>query len=510
MIQHADNTLKRELEASESRFRSIVQRSADGVVVLDQSGRICFLNPAAAVLLGRSARELIGSDFGIPMVPGESAEIDILRAGRPAVAEMMLVETQWEGESAYLATLRDVSERKRSEERAREAVRRRDAFLATLSHELRNPLAAISNAIDVLAAQAGDLDTDATMDVLHRQCKQMGRLLDDLLDVSRVSQNKIKLNCKQIDLTQLITELCKCFNGQFQQRGIRLVLRSSGQRNCVSGDYVRLQQVFANLLNNARKFTTAGGQVSLKIYRNDGDVIIAIRDTGIGIREELLDSIFEPFVQDEHDPSVENGGLGIGLALVSKLVEAHRGVILAKSEGPGKGSEFVVRLPISSECPEPVQAETKTPQLAVQKIVVVEDNRDVREMLKLLLEMEGHEVATAADGEAGVELIELHRPDVALVDLTMPKLDGLEVARRVRSRSTNSRVFLVALTGHGHADDIRRTKAAGFDAHLVKPISINKLNSLLATRAGIKQVAVFAKPETDVWPAELLQAQRPQ
>lgn len=482
MIQPTENYLKRELDASESRFRSIVQRSGDGVVVLDQFGRICFLNPAATVLLGRSARELIGSNFGIPMVPGESAEIDILRSGRNAVAEMMLVETQWEGEPAYLATLRDVSERKRAEERAHEEVRRRDTFLATLSHELRNPLAAISNAVEVLTVQAGNPGTDETIGVLRRQCKQMSRLLDDLLDVSRISQNKIKLNYEQIDLTQLVTELCKCFKGQFQERGIRLVLQSSGQKNRVSGDYVRLQQVFANLLNNARKYTMAGGQVCVRIFRNDGDVVVSVRDTGIGIREEFLDSIFEPFVQDEHNPSVESGGLGIGLALVSKLVEAHRGVILARSGGPGKGSEFVVRFPISTQGPGPVATPAAAASSGVQQIVIVEDNRDVREMLKQLLEMDGHEVETAADGEAGVELIELHRPDVALVDLSMPKLDGLELARRIRSRSTNSRVYLVALTGHGQPNDIRRTKAAGFDAHLVKPISIEKLNSLLAKR----------------------------
>jgi two-component system CheB/CheR fusion protein len=483
MIQRSDDNLKRELNASESRFRSIVQRSADGVVVLDRRGQICFINPAASALLGRSSRQLLGSTFGVPMVPGESAEIDILRGGKSAgVVEMMLVETQWEGEPAYLATLRDVSEHKRIEEEAREAVRRRDAFLATLSHELRNPLAAIANAVDVLAPQLDDPNTDDTVGVLRRQCKQMSRLLDDLLDVSRVSQNKIKLSRKQVDLTQLIGELGKCFQGQFQERGIRLVVQSTGRKNCVYGDYVRLQQIFANLLNNAKKYTPAGGHVCLQVFRDAEDAVVSVRDTGIGIRHDLLDAIFEPFVQDENDSSMDGGGLGIGLALVSKLVEAHQGVVLANSKGPGKGSEFTVRLPISSECPVPEEDTPTTAPLEHQKIVVVEDNRDVREMLKLLLEMDGHEVATAADGEAGVEIIELHGPDIALVDLTMPKLDGIELAKRIRSNAANSRTYLIALTGHGQPDDIRRTKAAGFDAHLVKPIEIDKLNALLAQR----------------------------
>lgn len=490
MIQRADKNLKQTLEASESRFRSIVQQSADGVILLDQRGRIRFLNPAAVELLGRSERKLLGSTFGIPMVPGESAEIDILRAGKPAVvAEMMLVETHWDGELGYLATLRDVSKRKRIEQEAREAVRRRDSFLATLSHELRNPLAAITNAVEVLSARFDDSRDDEAVGVLRRQCKQMSRLLDDLLDVSRVSQNKIKLTLEQIDLAQLIDELGKCFRGQFAERGLTLSTKLSGDPLPVQGDYVRLQQTFANLLNNAAKYTPAGGRVRLRAYRDGDDGVVSIRDNGVGIRPELLDAIFEPFVQDESDSSLDRGGLGIGLALVSKLVEAHQGIVMAKSSGRGTGSEFVVRLPISSSNSRTRHQASHAGRVVPLKIVVVEDNRDVREMLKSLLELDGHEVETADDGLSGADLIELNQPDVALVDLTMPKVDGIDLARRIRANSANATVHLVALTGHGQPEDIRRTHDAGFNAHLVKPVGIDALLNLLADCGKLKQAA---------------------
>ncbi len=488
--------LERALELCHSAFNGIVERSADGVVVINLSGVICFANAAAEQLLDRPAKQLIGQLFGIPLTPGDTAEIELLRNGRPhRVAEMRIVSTEWQGAAAYLATLRDITERKRAEVRSREDIRRRDMFLAMLSHELRNPLAAISSAVAILGrSEINPHIAEQARQIIDRQCGQMTRLLEDLLDVTRISQGKIELHAEPLDLEIVIEEAVKAVGALFHAREQSLDVDYRPRKLFVHGDSVRLHQVLVNLLSNAAKYSEPGTTVRLTVARKAGDAVIRIRDEGLGIPQETLESIFEPFTQLEATRSRSKGGMGIGLALVRSLVELHEGNIMASSDGPGTGSEFVIRLPRTSSRTK-TEAPPKDPPLAdTLRILIVEDHPDVRTMLKMLLEMQGFDVETAGDGERGVELIDFQKPNVAFVDIGLPGIDGYEVARQVRSRTENEPVYLVALTGYGQPQDLELAKDAGFDFHLAKPVDLNELTQFLGERS--KQLAAQAQAES--------------
>ncbi len=488
--------LERALDLCHSAFNGIVERSADGVVVINLSGVICFANAAAEELLGRPAKQLIGQHFGIPLTPGDTAEIELLRNGRPhSVAEMRIVSTEWQGAAAYLATLRDITERKRAEERSREDIRRRDMFLAMLSHELRNPLAAISSAVAIL--ERTDVNphiAEQARQIIDRQCSQMTRLLEDLLDVTRISQGKIELHREPLDLEIVVEEAVKAVGALFHAREQSLNVDYQPRTLFVEGDSVRLHQVLVNLLSNAAKYSDPGTTVWLSVARQDREAVIRVRDEGMGIPPETLETIFEPFTQLEATRSRSKGGMGIGLALVRSLVELHGGSIMATSKGSGQGSKFEIHLPrISSRTK--TQAPPKALPLAdTLRILVVEDHPDVRTMLKMLLEMQGFDVETAGDGERGVELIDFQKPNVAFVDIGLPGIDGYEVARQVRSRPENQSVYLVALTGYGQPQDLELAKEAGFDFHLAKPVDLNELTQFLGERS--KQLAAETVAES--------------
>lgn len=479
------------LDASEARFHAIVNNSLDGVLVIDQSGAIHFANPAAAQILDCSAEQLCGRVFGVPLAPGDVAELNVCRRGETArIVELRIAETTWRQSLAFLATLRDITERKRREEECREALRRRDEFLAMLSHELRNPLAAVSNAAHVLLReQRADLNSQRACEVIGRETRQMVRLLDDLLDVCRISCGKTVLRKTQVDLSLLIAETAEVVASMMENRGLTLHVAVPETPVWIEGDAVRLRQVVHNLLSNAAKYTAPGGRVRLTLDAQPHRALVLVADTGSGIAPTDLPHIFDPFFQGRAAGHRGEAGLGVGLSLVRSLVEMHGGEVEARSPGLGAGTTFEVRLPrpVEVRLPQPpapsapVVAPRPSPQ-ANLRLLVVEDNPHGREMLKMLLEMEGYDVATATDGESALELIKLQRPDVALVDLGLPGIDGCEVARRIRAQTEFDQIFLVAVTGYGQAEDIRRSLAAGFDIHLVKPLDPEKLVQLLNDR----------------------------
>lgn len=476
--------LERALAVCRSAFHAIVNDSADGVVVVNLNGTICFVNGAAEEILGRQTEELLGESFGIPVVPGGRAEIRILQQGVPArIAEIRAVRTDWQGHPAYLASLRDVTHLKQAEEGVRRELRQRDDFLATLSHELRNPLAAISHAIHTMD-RAGD---DASLirqgrEIIERQSHQMRQLLDDLLDVASASRGRIELESECLDLSRVLAEAAEATGALMRQKKHELIVQLPDEPVYVDGDPVRLQQVFVNLLTNAAKYTDARGHVWLTLSCEGGESVVSVRDDGIGMSSEVQNAIFEPFVQIRNALTRSEGGLGIGLALVKSLVELHGGRVTAISEGTGLGSEFEVRLPITTNIPIAVAAEEPPSADPRLRILLVEDNADIRQMLQLALELDGHEVESAANGERALELIEFQQPDVAIVDIGLPDLDGYEVARIIRANPDCRGVRLLALSGHSRPSDQQRALEAGFDAHMSKPINLDELSAQLSAK----------------------------
>jgi signal transduction histidine kinase len=373
----------------------------------------------------------------------------------------------------------------------REANQAKDEFLALLAHELRNPLAPISNAVELIGQRDdGDPILQQASKVVAHQVQHMARLLDDLLDVSRISRGKLQLRKESADLTEMVRNAIEACRPLLQERKQQVTVVLPSEPIWVEGDATRLEQIFANLVNNAGKYTPPEGRIDITLTREETGAVVRIRDTGAGIPREMLHRIFEPFVQV--DPSlhrVQQGGLGIGLMLVRRLLEMHGGSVSAWSEGPGKGSEFVVRLPVQSEQPAPAsqpapgKAESRNNgslPCSSRQILVVEDQDDSRETLKTLLTLWGHQVEVAENGRRGVEKALATQPEVALVDIGLPELDGYQVAEQVRAAPSGNRIYLIALTGYGQPQDRKRALQAGFNAHLVKPVDPRELERLLA------------------------------
>jgi signal transduction histidine kinase len=362
---------------------------------------------------------------------------------------------------------------------AEAASRGKDEFLAMLGHELRNPLGAISNAVHLLA-RLGPPDTRAEQAraIIERQAQHLGRLVDDLLDVGRATTGKIVLQREALDLADVARRALAARARSGQAERHRLAL--TAEPVWVHADAVRLEQVVTNLLENAVRYTPPGGAIDVTVERDGEHAVLAVQDTGVGIAADLLPRIFDLFVQGDHTLHRTGGGLGIGLTLVRRLVELHAGTVTAASDGPGRGSRFTVRLPAvetpsATEGPAPLARTT-----AVRRVLVIEDNDDSRHMLCQLVQQLGHEVHEAADGHAAVERALALVPDLALVDVGLPGIDGYEVARRIRRDPSARGVRLVALTGYGRPEDREAALAAGYDVHLVKPVDPLQLAVLLA------------------------------
>jgi CheY-like chemotaxis protein len=365
-----------------------------------------------------------------------------------------------------------------------EADRRKDEFLATVAHELRNPLAAIRNALQIMRLANHNREAlEQIYPVMERQVQQMVRLIDDLMDVSRVARNKLQLRKQRVELAQVVRHAVECCRPLIESAGHELTVALPAEPIPVEADEARLAQVFANLLDNAAKYTERGGRISLTVQRDSGDAVVRLKDTGIGIDADQLAHIFEIFAQVDASLERSRGGLGIGLTLVKRLTEMHGGTVEAFSEGQDKGSEFVVRLPIVAEPPaqqQPAATECERQPIANPcKVLIVDDSEDTSTSMRTLLHMMGHDTRTAHDGLEAVAVAESYRPDVMLLDISLPKLSGHEVAQRIRRQPWGQAMKLVALTGWAQEEDKRRSREAGFDLHLIKPVEPAELEELL-------------------------------
>ena len=397
-----------------------------------------------------------------------------------------LQQANAELERANAALQGEVTVRSRAEDALRQADRHKDEFLAMLAHELRNPLAPIRNAVHLMRMKAlQDPQMCLARDVIERQLSQLTRLVDDLLDVSRITRGKINLTRQPLKVSELIARAVETVEPIIQGRSQVLTVELPEQPPVVDGDCMRLTQAIANVLGNAAKYTDAGGSIVLQVCARARDVEIRVRDTGIGIPAEVLPKIFDLFTQLDQRMERPQSGLGIGLALVRRLVEMHGGSVSAHSEGAGRGSEFVICLPLMTPAVLPavgdqLTAECQAARPQHRRILVADDNLDALESLAALLALNGHEVHRAQDGAAALQAAMRHRPEVIFLDIGMPQMDGYEVARRIRAHEWGKELLLIAVTGWGQESDRQRSFAAGFDFHLVKPVDLEKLNQLLS------------------------------
>ena len=514
----ADRTaeLERANAALHASFKEVTQlRTALDVhaivAITDARGRITFVNDKFCAISKYSREELLGQDHRIinsgyhpkefirdlwtTISQGLVWQGEIKNRAKDGffywVATTIVPFLNEEGKPRQYVVIRaDITGHKEAEAALKEADRRKDEFLATLAHELRNPLAPVRNAVEVLRMKGPDIpELHWARDIIDRQTQAMTRLIDDLMDISRINQGKIELKREQIQLAKIVQGAVETSRPLIEEMGHTLTVTLPPVRVIVDADLTRLAQVFLNLLNNAAKYTERGGRIDLRADLQGSDVVVSVADTGIGIPADKLPTLFEMFSQVEVALSRSQGGLGIGLCLVKRLVEMHSGSVEAKSGGPGQGSEFVVRLPIVVEQTYPRQASDdgdKAQPTSDLRILVVDDNRDAAESLAMLLKMMGNNIHTAYDGEEAVAAAGKFRPHVVLCDIGLPKLNGYEACRQMKAQAWEKKMILIAVTGWGQDDDRRKSQEAGFDHHMVKPVDPQALMKLLAGLNTVK------------------------
>ena len=432
--------------------------------------------------------EVGGVDYvSVPIVP------ELLRARVSVFADLYRktqqlqklneeLERRVEARTAELEA--STSKLRESEEMLRETDRRKDEFLAMLAHELRNPLAPIRNSVEYLRLKERDPELDWSYDVIDRQVDHLTRLVDDLLDVSRITRGRLEIRKKRVELPEILRGALETIQNQINRKGVRLHVSLPPEPVSLDADPVRMTQVVLNLLDNAVKFTPEGSSIWLTAEREEGLLVLRVRDQGRGLEPDELPELFQMFYQSRQTRSLSIGGLGIGLALVRRLVELHGGTVEATSPGPGLGSEFVIRVPYVEERVDvgaaPSEGSSEASPSGSRRILVVDDNRDSAESLALLLRLTGHEVMAVHDGLAAIEAADSFGAEIVLLDIGLPEMDGYEVAKRIRQRTNGKRVTLIAVTGWGQEGDRRRSREAGFDAHLTKPVEASILEKLLA------------------------------
>ena len=377
-----------------------------------------------------------------------------------------------------------------SEAKLRDANQRKDEFLATLAHELRNPLAPVRNAIHFLKIKGpATPDVAWAADVIDRQVHALAHLIEDLMDISRINQGRIELRREIVALDEVLADAVETIQPQIDGAGHKLSLLLPPVKLQVDADRQRLAQAFMNLLSNAAKYTDPGGQIEVRVVAEGGQALVSFRDSGIGIAPQRLEQVFEMFSQEEPALKRSRGGLGIGLALTRRLVQMHNGIVTATSEGPGKGSQFQVRLPlvgsVADVAPEVPQLDAIAPEVPALRILVADDNRDAAESLGVLLEVMGHEVRRVHDGESAVQEVPGFDPHLVLLDIGMPKLNGYDTCRSIRGLEGGNRRTLVAVTGWGQPQDVERAREAGFDHHMVKPLDVDSLLRVIEARATL-------------------------
>jgi PAS domain S-box-containing protein len=507
------NERLRETEAAERARRrwwqALLRSLDDGVVTTDEHGRVTFLNEAAETLtgwsLGRASRQPLADvlpladDGGAPLAgwlaqfirDGESTgpvSVRLHRAdGRalPVEYSVSSIRDEQSLPAGAVLIIRDITERQRTEQALREADRRKDEFVAMLAHELRNPLAPIRNAVQVLRRLwPDDPELRKARDVIDRQVAQMAHLLDDLLDVSRITRGLFVLQKETVNLAAVVERSVETSRPALDERRHTLRVVLLEQPVQVEGDPVRLVQVVSNLLNNAAKYTEPGGLVELTVETGETEAVLRVCDNGMGIPAELLPRVFELFTQGYRSLDRSQGGLGLGLPLVRRITELHGGAVEVRSDGPGRGAEFVVRLPRRPRVPGaeprlPVPAAALPAGPAGKRVLVVDDNVDAAETLALFLRLDGREVRMACDGPGALDAAREFKPEAIFLDIGLPGMDGYEVARRLRALPDFRTALLVAVTGYGQEDSRTRSRAAGFDHHLVKPVDPESLSALL-------------------------------
>ena len=483
------------LRSAEQPYRTLVEEMQEGAAILTVVGDIAYCNRQFATLVGIPLEDVIGRPLDHFLSSGDRMAFGMLRKagsgkcrarllaanGRVIDVYLSLSASKSEDESERLnlivTDLSALLDAQSGRDRAEQESQAKDEFMAMLAHELRNPLSAISAAVQVLEASNGqDAPALRARSIIGRQVHHLARLVDDLLDVGRVVTGKIALDRRPIDFADLVHRaVAVCGEPQNGQR-----LEINNQPVWIEGDLVRMEQIVNNIVGNAVKYTPSGGSIRVRVTAEDGDAVLRVEDNGYGIAPELLPRVFDLFVQGERTLDRAQGGLGIGLTLVRRLVELHGGTVSASSEGPGRGSAFTVRLP-KVAAPLDTQASLTRSRCGgfSRRVLVIEDNRDAREMFRMMLELAGHEVLEAEEGLAGLELLKATRPDVAVIDVGLPGLNGYEIARRFREEPASERVMLVALTGYGTPEAVERSRQAGFDHHLIKPVNAEALQEIM-------------------------------
>jgi two-component system, sensor histidine kinase len=484
------------LHGAEEPYRNLVEQMQEGALVLARSGDILYANARFAAMVGMPLESVVGGPIGRFLSDADKVDFAAFLDSAQGTRQRRLVCTDGATVEVYLSLtttvssegvgnlslfVTDLSELLAARNDRDRALRDSDAknqFLAMLAHELRNPLGAIRGAVGVLACvDIPDSPSARAREVIERQATHLSHLIDDLLDVERVASGRIRLNRHPLDLAKTVRRAVASFSGNAElDRHIEI----STEPVWVDGDAVRIEQVLANIMTNAVKYTPAGGDIRVVLHGDGNDAVLSVEDTGFGIAPELLPYIFDMFVQGERTLHHARGGLGIGLTLVRRLVELHGGSVIASSRGTAQGSTFTVRLPqVAPDTATVGGAWSRTASALPRRVLLIEDNRDARTMFRLMLELAGHSVLEAADGVHALRMLETEHPDVAIIDIGLPGIDGYEVARRMRDRPNGRAMLLLALTGYGSPGDYERSAKAGFDHHLVKPVDLDELARLL-------------------------------
>jgi PAS domain S-box-containing protein len=493
-------------------FQTTLESIGDAVITTDTAALVTFLNPVAEAMTGWTSEAARGQPLEAVFhileentrQPAENPAIRALREGAVIGLSNPTLLVSREGTecaiddsaapirneqgavSGVVLVFRDITERLNAEKNLRAADRLKDEYLAMLAHELRNPLAPIRNSLQILKQPAANSEMrEQAREMAERQVKHMALLLDDLLDVARISNGRIELRIQTVDLTALVRRTVEAVRPFVEEQRHELIVSLPPTAVHTSGDPTRLDQVLTNLLNNAAKYTKPGGKIWLTVESAGQEACLRIRDNGIGIAADVLPRIFDLFVQAQRREDRTQAGVGIGLTLVRRLVELHQGSVEALSDGPGQGSEFIVRLPLLAPTAPATESIEVSPRpgaagAAGQRILIVDDNRDAAETLAMLLRLHGHEVCLAYEGRSALEVARAFGPGLVFLDIGMPDMDGYQVARAFRADFTMADSTLVALTGWGQEEDRKRSQEAGFDHHLVKPVEPERLEELIA------------------------------
>lgn len=506
------------LRESEGRKNAILQLALDAIITIDHEGKFVEFNPAAEKIFGHTRLDVLGKSLADIIIPerlrerhkqgmkhylatgegpvlNQQIELPALRAdGTEFPAELAIILIPDTHPPLFTAFLRDVTERKQTEEtltRRAEALvradRNKDEFLAMLAHELRNPLAPLRSAAEILrTAEASAEEREYAQRILGHQIENMSRMIEDLLDVARITEGRIELRLQPVALEAILASVASFARFGCITQGQKFELSLPSEPVFLNADAIRLEQVFGNLLMNASKYSGTGSQICLSAEREAGTdpplVIISVRDDGQGIAPELLPSVFDLFVQASRTLDRSHGGLGIGLTLVQRLVKMHGGSVEAHSEGLGHGSEFIVRLPILSEAPSASASASAFAVETPRRILIVDDNTDSARSIAMLQSRRGHETRTAFTGQDAVAVAGEFLPEVVLLDIGLPGIDGFEVARRIRAMPALSGIFIVAMSGYGRDEDRAEARLAGFDEYLVKPVDIERIREWIQTR----------------------------